>query len=476
MISALAGTGKTTTLTLLAEALPKAPSLALAFNRKIAKELESRFPPHFLVRTMNSLGHSCWARQLGRQPKLDDRKIGRLVTDLAKSSGVSLGEDGWDECRRLVSAAMSSGLVPSYFPMKGLIPDSNDSWLDLAAEADASPDWIELAREVLIASIKEGLGSSGPPTISFDDQLYLPTMLGGNFQKFSIVMVDEAQDLSPLQHLMVKKSATSRIIAVGDPRQAIYAFRGADSSSMENLRALRPSWIDLPLTLTFRCPKAVVARQQSHAPGYTAHESNLEGKVLDFRERGWSWEELPQGEIAVLCRLNAPLVSLALKLLAHRVPCVMLGRDLGKGLTSLAKKILHKPNLSVEHSRDLIEQWRANELDLAKANKKEYKSEAVNDKADCLLAVLAVSTSSGNLFKSLKEIFSNEVGRVTLATGHRAKGLEWQSVLHLDPFRIPSKFALRAGGPALEQELNLNYVIETRTKENLILANLKDLT
>ena len=61
MVNALAGTGKTTTLTMLAAALPKEPSLALAFNKKIKEELEKRFPPHFTVMTMNGLGHRAWS-------------------------------------------------------------------------------------------------------------------------------------------------------------------------------------------------------------------------------------------------------------------------------------------------------------------------------------------------------------------------------------------------------------------------------
>jgi hypothetical protein len=44
--------------------------------------------------------------------------------------------------------------------------------------------------------------------------------------------------------------------------------------------------------------------------------------------------------------------------------------------------------------------------------------------------------------------------------------------VHLDPWRIPSRYAKT---PAeIEQEHNLQYVLETRTKHTLILANVKD--
>ena len=67
---------------------------------------------------------------------------------------------------------------------------------------------------------------------------------------------------------------------------------------------------------------------------------------------------------------------------------------------------------------------------------------------------------------------------MTLSTIHRAKGLEWDAVLHLDPWRVPSKWALAAaaGGNSapLEQEKNLIYVAETRTRDLLLQANLED--
>ena len=54
MVNALAGTGKTTTLVMLAKALGPQPALALAFNKKIKEELEKRFPSNFTVMTMKS--------------------------------------------------------------------------------------------------------------------------------------------------------------------------------------------------------------------------------------------------------------------------------------------------------------------------------------------------------------------------------------------------------------------------------------
>jgi DNA helicase-2/ATP-dependent DNA helicase PcrA len=478
MISAYAGTGKTTTLVMIAEALPPVPSLALAFNTKIKSELESRFPSHFTVKTLNGLGHSAWTKFLGHQPKLDERKLGKIVSQKLKAAGVTEA-DAWDIVRQLVSHAMHAGLVPNYFPIKtGFISDTPQNWQGIAEDAflDVDEELILIAREALIESVKQGLNG----IISFDDQIYLPTLFGGQFQKFSVVMVDEAQDLSPLQHEMIRKTASGRLIVVGDPRQAIYRFRGADSRSMERLRGLRQDWSDLTLSLTFRCPKAIVARQQEHAPGYAAAQANAEGTILDLMgsEAPWTWESIPQGEVAVLCRNNAPLLSLALKLLTRHIPCVMLGRDIGKGLIQLAKKILPDPAIPAIPARELVNSWLESERSLAIANDKSHKIEGLTDRAECLLAVLEHCSTAGELQEKLSELFAREHGKVTLSSIHRAKGLEWPIVIHLDPWRIPSKHARKAAQAGhteeLTQEYNLRYVAETRTKHTLVLANMAD--
>ncbi|OPX18911.1 MAG: hypothetical protein BZ151_12040 [Desulfobacca sp. 4484_104] len=57
-VYALAGTGKTTTLKAIAQAYPKAKMLYLAFNKAIADEAKSKFPPNVEVRTVHSLAFS----------------------------------------------------------------------------------------------------------------------------------------------------------------------------------------------------------------------------------------------------------------------------------------------------------------------------------------------------------------------------------------------------------------------------------
>lgn len=483
MIDAMAGCAKTTSLQMLSKSLPLKPSLALAFNVKIKKELEKRFPQHFEIKTLNGLGHAAWQRAIGRRPIVDTSKLYNLLkTFFAAHKDLSIE---WSEVSALVKAARHAGLVPNpvakQFP--GLLPDDEASWEHLADSVyiDVSEELVWAAHEILNQSITQSFQG----TIDYDDQIYMSVLFGGVYPKFPLIMVDEAQDLSPLNHRQIARSSADRIIVCGDPRQAIYAFRGADSSSMGSLRNLRQAWDDLPLSLTFRCPKAIVSRQQSHAPGFRAADANLEGEFYDWTERSWTianiLEFAGRRDIAILCRNNAPTLAAALRIIRSGIGCTVLGSEIGKGLIGLSKKLVPDDNLGTEACVKKINDWKENEISLARANEKEERIAIITDRAECLLAVLesGPARDAGELRKILSTMFSKENLQITLSTIHKAKGLEWPIVVHLDPWRIPSKFARRAleGGNSvpMRQEMNLRYVCETRTQDKLILANLEQM-
>lgn len=493
MITAYAGCAKTTTLELVGKVI-KAPALALAFNVSIKKELERRFEPNFQVKTLNGLGYGALMRALpgtSFQPP-DGRKLGKLITHVARDQKIDLLSEQWETTRDLVSQAMAQGLVPRD-EGRPLVSDNEATWNSLMDSCDILPEdrqfFYSLAYQVLEANnrlAREGI-------ISFDDQVYFSVCVAGQFPKFPVMVVDEAQDLSPLNHAMLElaKRDDGRLIVVGDPKQAIYAFRGADSRSMAKLRLLKPPevWIDLPLTLTFRCPKIIVERQQAHAPGFRAAESNAPGRVLQIGtlnlmdgKREWGWKDVFAASggkrVAVLCRNNAPLIGLAFKLLRNRVSVQMAGRDIGKGLIAISKKIFPEDFTGRDEMKGMLDEWQQSEVSAAQVMDKPEVADAANDKAESLRAVMSFAEveDAATLRATLKSLFDREDGQVFLSTIHRAKGLEWDAVLHLDPWRVPSKWAreaAEAGNPgSLEQEHNLKYVCETRTRELLMEADL----
>lgn len=501
LVEAGAGCAKTSTLKLAAKGI-RVPALALAFNKRNSVDLEKALPGHFVCKSMNALGHGAWARSLpsGTKIVLEDRKIGKLVTSISKEHKLKMEEDDWGNARQLVSRAMTVGLIPSDVAgsFASLVDDTPESWADLADDIgiwpQAQQQAIFLARLVLSESIR--MARKG--IICFDDQIYCSTLLGGKFTPYPVVFGDEDQDFSPLQIAMISASVAphGRLFAVGDKRQGIYAWRGALGDAAKALQGRVPGlWTEYPLMTTFRCPHAVVERQQSHVPGFRAHVGNRAGTIHSWRApfaaeaaAGYSWtlkdlmeaKHTPDASMAILCRNNGPLLTMAFGLIRRGVGVVMLGREIGKGLISLASKICPEDSTPIDLFLGLVGQWEAKETELALAADKEEKLAGIVDRAECLRAVAsgAQCVDAGQVRRQLDFLFSKETGQVTLSSIHRSKGSEWDLVLHLDPWRVPSTQAKKAAQKGntlpLEQEYNLRYVCETRAKDTLIMASLDD--
>jgi superfamily I DNA/RNA helicase len=171
---------------------------------------------------------------------------------------------------------------------------------------------------------------------------------------------------------------------------------------------------------------------------------------------------------------------MAFKLIRNGVGCQMLGRDIGRGLIQLTNKLAKEDATPVDRFAIILTSWLEKECAIALANDKPDRVDKLTDQAECLRATIEGATPStmGDLRAGLTRMFSRENGQVILSSIHRAKGLEWPLVVHLDPWRIPSKqarMAAEAGDPApLQQEYNLKYVAETRTKHTLIEASVED--
>lgn len=447
LISALAGAAKTTTLELISKALFQ-PTLCLAFNKKIAVEMEKRLPGHVKSQTMNSVGHRVWQSTCSKKLSLDTRKtysiLKGLVDDLKRGAKTEAYET-FSDTLKLIGAAKTAGYIPDgvYSHAKRLI-SCEDFW-SLQDE-----DVEETSRALVDACLSESIRQAYQGTIDFDDQIYMPTLFGGTFPRFPLVLVDEAQDLSPLNHSMLEKLVTGRLIAVGDERQSIYAFRGAVTSGMEYLRN-RFTMTQLTLSVSFRCPKAIVLRAREHAPHMQWAKWAEEGQVNAPTE--WSSSLIPDGA-AIICRNNAPLFRVAFQLIRSGRGVTVVGSDIGPALIKALKK-LGPETLTNEQLHSAIFAWEAEALRKAK------NRATVKDKSECLRVFADVGGTLGGAVAYAESIFKSQ-GPIQLLSGHKAKGLEWDHVFHLDPDRIPSPYAVSS--EEVEQELNIGYVILTRAK------------
>lgn len=453
LINALAGAAKTSTLEFLCKYLPKTPILSLAFNKRIAEELTARLPDHVVCRTMNSMGHRVWGTAVGRKLTMNFRKSYEALSAGVGSLKGSDKDDAYEtfsDTLKIIGFAKRVGYVPDgKFPSARRLLDKESFYAscDSFLEEPATGLQFRLVEDALFSSIQQSYSG----TIDFDDQIYMPTLFGGTFPKFPLVLVDEAQDLSEINHAMLAKLATGRLIAVGDPWQSIYAFRGAKRGGMQSLESHYHA-LSLPLTVSFRCPEAIVAHVRWRVPHMKWSKPG--GTVASLPSLACG--DIPDGS-AVICRNNAPLFRLALLLLGAGRGVHLVGTDLGPGLVKTLKK-LGLEDLTREQTLDAIDQWEAERLAKSKAKA------AIADKAGCLRVFAEFGETLGGAVAYCEHLFAHR-GAIQLLTGHKAKGLEWPVVFHLDPRRIPTPFAETEED--IEQEMNLRYVISTRAKEEL---------
>jgi superfamily I DNA/RNA helicase len=303
--------------------------------------------------------------------------------------------------------------------------------------------------------------------------------------------VDEVQDLNLSRRLLAMRMAgnTGRIIAVGDHNQAIYGFTGADSDSMDQLKASLSAH-ELPLTMTYRCPKAVVREAQRWVPDFQAHDSNPEGVVRsipflaqvdsegnklspDFQD-----EQLTK-EDAILCRNTKPLVELAYNLIRRGIACRVEGREIGQGLITMARRW---KVVRLDAFKNKVQSWRDREVTKYQAKGKEDMIQGVEDKADTIICLIDALMAEGkttvaefetfvtNLFGDTKEGETPKV--VTLSTVHKSKGREWKRVfiLGMNKF-MPSRYAKKDW--QMQQEYNLMYVAVTRSMFELVYVDVE---
>lgn len=215
-INAFAGTGKSSTLEMAQAVVPtsKLPILYLAFNRSVVKDMKERVPDTTVVKTLNSCGNGVWYKTVGKCTV--DLKKSQLLYKQMELSGADKREasESYWTIQSAIGLAKSFGYIPDgkYSHAKRLI--SRSDFYD-SLEEKTSPFIQSLIDSLLHESIKTAYKGF----IDFDDQVYMPTLFGGSFPRFPLVMVDEAQDLNAVNHEMLGKLVTNRFCMVGDPCQ-----------------------------------------------------------------------------------------------------------------------------------------------------------------------------------------------------------------------------------------------------------------
>lgn len=479
VVRATAGAGKTTTLVQVAGILPSdLRACFLAFAKDAATELRSRLPARVHASTIHSLGRRALAAALGKRGvhelEIHTIKYTKLVraalADLTPKAKTREERGEWEEYL---------GKLVEYARLNHIDAANEHEIRDLAVRYNFTPPTdldIETAlherlQRVLDAGLQHALERGH---IDFTDMLYVPEQVRLPLPRYDFVCVDEAQDYSAvalnLTMRLVDPELGGRLLFVGDPRQSIYGFAGADTDALERI-ITRANAAVLPLSISYRCPKSHVALAKQIAPETEARPDAPEGNLYWIKDHAlhkWARE----GDL-ILCRNNGPLVSTCLRLVRSGKRARVSGRDLAEDLLRHSRKAFrqgfnnHAARLDEYQERDIHH--------LRQRLKGRSHEETViaerEDLFDCMRYLVKDLASDGALNQRaleerIRRTFGEDIDAITLSTVHRAKGQEANRVFILYPELMPASYANTP--EAIRGEECVQFVALTRAKRDLV--------
>ena len=456
LVRARAGCAKTTTSLEGVKQAPERRILVAAFNKLIADEANARLVGQDRVKakTLHALGMG-YIKSAWGPVEVDNN--GR----------------GWELVNSYTTASqeIKTALKATHTKVRELNPwaDTVEDVERLAVLYDLLPGdeaWVKgwsegLFYDTVLEILKAAEEYS--EVIDFADMIFLPLRKGMVYPSYELVVVDEAQDMTRPQ-LEIAKRATvkdGRMFIVGDDRQAIYGFRGADSGALDRLKE-QLNAVELGLKTTYRCGRAIVERAREYVPDFEAAPTVQDGVVRQAFPSEMIEQAAP-GDF-VLSRLNAPLMGVALGLIRRGVRARIRGREIGKGLVEIVKK------LRVQRIGEVaVEMERYMAKEMGKLGKRDphlarTKIAQLMDNADTINTLAETVGSVEELTRKLETLFNDEQGAASVmcSTVHKAKGLEADRVWVLED-------TLKRGG--VEEE-NIRYVAYTRARKELCLVSI----
>ena len=478
MIIAVAGSGKTTVAKELCirigKARPGDQIAYLVFNKRNADEAQAKLPRNVKASTFHSACFSAINVALHR-PKVEPSKMSALMRDLFDRRHFSREEATryGGPLLKLVGLGKNNGIrVYHSRSWKSIIDHYG---IDVDPEEGLTYEEQELT---LATMADELLKDSNEQTtiIDYDDMLYLTVKLDLPLPRYDMVIVDEAQDTNTIQRAILKKMIKpngGRLIAVGNPRQGIYGFRGADADAMEIIeKEFRCK--ELPLSINYRCATSIVAHAKRYCPQLEPWDQSPEGSVESLSKLDLE-TVLPTD--AFLSRTNAPLLPLAMALLRRGKGCKVLGKDIGQGLVELIKKLEKRYKVrDLDGLESALRSWAVEETKKLLKRDQEDRVHLIEDNMMSIQTLVdnlePGDASIEGLIRVIGRIFSDDAGGlITLATVHKAKGMEWPRVFILNPSLMPLPYAKLPW--QLQQEYNILYVAVTRAQVDLRYVELK---
>jgi DNA helicase-2/ATP-dependent DNA helicase PcrA len=300
--------------------------------------------------------------------------------------------------------------------------------------------------------------------------------------RFRHLFVDEAQDLNPLQHALLEawRGGRADLCLVGDPRQAIYGWNGADHRLLAEVEQRFPGITVVHLSGNYRCAEPVVevGRAVLATVDMPDDSESRVGTGPAVRVRAFESEQAEaagvadevrrlagqvggrMASVAVLARTNDQLTAIAAALEQRQVPLRRAGgRRPIDTVVAEASRCTNREQLAVwadEHavSSDEVRRRVAEEVDRFLASGESGTLRAWLERRDALV-----------------DLDTDDDDRVDLLSFHAAKGREWDAVVvaGVETGLVPHSSAVSAAQRA--EEARLLYVAVTRASHHLVLTH-----
>lgn len=342
--------------------------------------------------------------------------------------------------------------------------------------------------------------------VDFDDMILRtadvlrehPDLLAQVHGRYAWFSVDEFQDTNPAQFDLLRLWLGDRtdVCVVGDEQQTIYTFTGATSRYLRDFGQHFPQATSFDLTTNYRSSPQILALanrvSRAARPLTATAPPGPEPEITSFPDpaaetagvvaaiHDWHGAGVEYGEMAVLVRLNADMPALESALTVAGVPFVVRGtRFFDRREIIAALRALERGS----PDGDLATWFNGVlERDLGYTPGEDPGTPEARERHEALSTLLTLvrrlaaehrdqAAVVAELRRRAEAEREHHSTGVTLATLHRAKGLEWDAVAlpGLEDGHLPVQQALKA--PALlDEERRLLYVGVTRARRFLRLS------
>eukprot|EP00931_Biecheleriopsis_adriatica_P041309 TRINITY_DN23625_c0_g2_i4.p1 TRINITY_DN23625_c0_g2~~TRINITY_DN23625_c0_g2_i4.p1 ORF type:complete len:1101 (-),score=235.44 TRINITY_DN23625_c0_g2_i4:85-3351(-) len=488
LISAFAGTGKTSTLRMYALLRPHLQILYLCFNVSVREEAQRVFPKNVTCRSVHQLAYAACGYRFRQKLAADELRAEDIMSlgvfsRLADARGRKRGSSDEDAMRHL------EGVEACLATLKGFL-NSADTCLTAKHLPHPAPGPLRdgnISEETVCDLAKELWRKMCEP-----DDGEVKMTHGGYLKLYSLsrpqlkcdlVMLDEAQDCNPAIACVVTSQSCARIL-VGDEHQAIYGFLGAqDMLKEQRLKSQEKSGLIIrrQLTRSFRFGQNVADLSNYLLRSFTAEARPLlgcgkqEGQLLepsgDTNDiNGW-----PSPPFTYIARTNTKVLMQALCADEAGLSLEWVGGVKGYKLGLLRDLC----NLALG-KRECVESGRIKAF--SSLNAVQIFAKRVEDRELAQRTDLVLRSNPDELLKRLQRLEAIAERRekaqsaakadVCLSTVHKAKGLEWDTVVVAEDFLDAGEEAQRLAQMGCDQpgvvgdvqELNMLYVALTRCK------------